>query len=138
MNKSFKRIFPLFLVGFLSVSCSNSSSSDSELIPERNDTSTELNGTITEKEDTDSSLEENTASSLEENNNVSVSEDGETTVDFKAIPIPSCESGKYQILKSGDKIRRISLEPELKIIHNEDNEKFVCIQSGQATIVRSE
>ncbi len=43
----------------------------------------------------------------------------------------------YTRLRSGDVITRASDDTIVAIYHNQDNEKFICLESGSATILRT-
>jgi len=109
------KIKNLFIVStaLILMACSSSDSN--------NDQNSELN----------SSKENN-----ETNNSNGSNEDNQTENATKNINIPSCTTGAVE-LKSGDKINKLSEnDPEVEITHSEDGNKTVCLNSGEAEIVR--
>lgn len=115
MKKIFLGLLPL-LLSLLFFGCSSSSDNTQETAVD------EINETTTP------APEENTTQPPEDN----------TSVEQNNISIPSCESGEYEQLQSGDKIIKVSDEPQVEIIHNQDNKKSVCLKSGEAEIDRLE
>jgi hypothetical protein len=116
MKKIFLGVLPL-LFNLLFFGCSSSSDKTGETIVD------EINDTTPTEENT-----------TQPEDNTSV----EPIVEQKNISIPSCESGDYERLQSGDKIIKVSDEPQVEIIHNQDNKKSICLQSGEAEIERLE
>jgi hypothetical protein len=63
-------------------------------------------------------------------------EEENITAEIKNIPIPFCEEGEFEQLYSKDRIIKISESPKIRVLHNQDNEKKICILSGEAEITR--
>ncbi len=147
MKKFFAGVLPL-LIGVVLTACS---SSDDEPVlvktPEVNET-VELEENITvpevnetvEPEENITAPEVNKTVEPEEVPEVPVVENNEinTTIAPKNIAIPLCEDEEYETLQSGDKIIHKSDEPEVELIHNQDNIKRICLVSGEAEIERTE
>lgn len=103
---------PLLLL----VACSSSSDSN-------NSTPNELNSS-NDKNEINNSNDSN------KSNDENVSDNSP-----KNIAVPSCSSGIVE-LKSGDKIEKISDDPEIEITHSEDGNKSACLNNGEAEIIR--
>jgi hypothetical protein len=55
----------------------------------------------------------------------------------REIAILSCDEG-YTDLISGDQVEKLSENAEVEIIHNQYNQKTICLLVGEAKIVREE
>jgi major membrane immunogen (membrane-anchored lipoprotein) len=99
-------ILIIFLLSLLS-GCSNG---DYE-IPDRNETVTEDSDTNLEDSETDKDDEKK-----------------------ETLNIPLCD--ETLTIQSGDKVVKISENPQIKVQHLSDNSRYICLKSGEAVIER--
>ena len=74
----------------------------------------------------------------ETNETVIENPEDNNTIETKNLVIPSCENGEVLVLLSGDKVLKISENPQVEITHNQDNLKTICLKSGEAEVERAE
>ncbi len=63
---------------------------------------------------------------------------GSTSIAIDTYCTDKSDIASYTHLHSGDIITKGSEDTVVKIYHNQNKEKFVCIESGSATISQSE
>jgi cytoskeletal protein RodZ len=114
--------------------------------PNSSDTSQETNNTTSKTPEgtnnTTSKTPEgtnNTTSKTPERTNTSTPPStvvGKVTIEVQCTTPPSISD--YLELQSGDKIIKESEDSVVKIYHDENNLKYVCLESGQVYVERSE
>jgi hypothetical protein len=123
-----KKIFlnSLVLSSLIFVGCS--SDSDDDVIPERNDTEVIENPEVNETEVVENP-EVNETEVVTPNPEVNETVETKTT-----LSIPLCD--EYISLESGDKIQKVSENPQVEIQHLANGSKSICVKSGEAQVER--
>jgi hypothetical protein len=134
-----KKIFlnSLVLSSLIFVGCS--SSSDDDIIPERNDTEVIENPEINETEVVENPEVNETEvvenPELNKTEEVTPNPEVNETVETKTtLSIPLCD--EYISLESGDKIQKVSENPQVEIQHLANGSKSICVKSGEAQVER--
>jgi hypothetical protein len=135
-----KKIFlnSLVLSSLIFVGCSSSSNDD--VIPERNETelveSPEINETeVVESPEINETEVVTPSPELNETEEVTPNPEINETVETKTtLSIPLCD--EYISLESGDKIQKVSENPQVEIQHLANGEKSICVKSGEAQVER--
>jgi hypothetical protein len=124
MKKTF--LNSLVLSSLIFVGCSSSYNDD--VIPERNETELVENPEINKTEVVESP-ELNKTEEVTPNPEINETVETKTT-----LSIPLCD--EYISLESGDKIQKVSENPQVEIQHLANGSKSICVKSGEAQVER--
>jgi hypothetical protein len=135
MKKITLGLFVPLLASFM-ISCSEDEKSNTTVVEtdEPNTTIVETdepNTTVVETDEPNTTVVETD----ELNTTIIETDEPNTTVETKNLEVPFCEKGVL-VLESGDEVVKVSENPEVEIIHNQYDEKTICLISGEVEIIR--
>ncbi|EJF07349.1 hypothetical protein ThvES_00005230 [Thiovulum sp. ES] len=135
MKKITLGLFVPLLASFM-ISCSEDEKSNTAVVQTDEPNTTvvdtdEPNTTVVETDEPNTTVVETD----EPNTTVVETDEPNTTIKTENLEVPFCGNGVL-VLQSGDEVVKISENPEVEIVHNQYDEKTICIISGEVEIIR--